>query len=88
MVPVNEAQMPFLGGFYYSHTEQALYNRTIRTACHQHQIPHLDLFSIWLARGERWWGSRLSGDGLHPNVAGYEALLEDILGWDALAQLA
>jgi lysophospholipase L1-like esterase len=86
MVPVDEAKMPFLDCFYYSHLEQARYKEATRLACEARQIPYLDIFQQWLERGEDWWRSRLCDDGLHPNVAGYQSLLEDVLDWPAMMQ--
>lgn len=88
MVPVDEAKMPFLDCFYYSHFEQARYKEVTRLACEARQIPYLDIFQQWLERGEDWWRSRLCDDGLHPNVAGYQSLLEDVLDWSAMAPWA
>ncbi|HAC63569.1 MAG TPA: G-D-S-L family lipolytic protein, partial [Cyanothece sp. UBA12306] len=50
-------------------------------------IPYLDIFDLWLGRGENWWRSRLSSDGLHPNVAGYEALFNNIINWQPMAHM-
>jgi len=87
MVPVDEAKMPFLDCFYYNHTDQYRYKEATRLACLKRQIPYLDIFDLWIARGTDWWSKRLCNDGLHPNVAGYKALLQDVLNWEALAQL-
>jgi lysophospholipase L1-like esterase len=86
MVPIDEAKMPFLDCFYYSQSEQARYKEATRLACEAQQIPYLDVFQHWLERGEAWWRSRLCDDGLHPNVSGYQSLLEDVLSWSAMAQ--
>ena len=37
-----------------------------------------------MERGENWRLKRLSEDGLHPNTLGYQALLEDVIDWDAI----
>jgi lysophospholipase L1-like esterase len=87
MVPVNEAKMPFLSCFYYNHADQHCYKEATKQACSVRQIPYLDIFDLWMARGENWVRSHLSSDGLHPNVQGYQALLEDILNWKTLSQL-
>jgi len=87
MVPVDEAKMPFLDCFYYNHADQYRYKEATRLACVRRQIPYLDIFDLWIARGTDWWSKRLCNDGLHPNVAGYKALLQDVLNWEALAQL-
>jgi lysophospholipase L1-like esterase len=84
MTPVNPAQMPFSGCLYYNHDDQYRYKEATRLACLERQIPYLDIFELWLARGKDWWQPRLSADGLHPNSMGYAALLEDVLHWEAL----
>lgn len=83
MVPVNEAAMPFADVLYYNHPDQVRYRDATRRICHTHHVPYLDLLSLWLHRGEEWWQGRLSADGLHPNSAGYRALLADIVSWNA-----
>jgi hypothetical protein len=35
-------------------------------------------------RGDLWCQERLMQDGLHPNVQGYQSILEDILNWSPL----
>jgi len=87
MVPVDEEKMPFSGCLYYDHFNQYRYKEATRTACLERDIPYLDIFQLWLNRGEDWWRSRLCADGIHPNVAGYEALLEDVLDWEPMNQL-
>ncbi|MCU0518561.1 MAG: GDSL-type esterase/lipase family protein [Oscillatoria sp. Prado101] len=88
MVPVDEARMPFLECFYYSHAEQYRYKEATRVACIERQIPYLDIFELWLARSPEWRRARLCADGLHPNVAGYKTILQDVLSWEPLAQMA
>lgn len=88
MVPVNEQLMPFLDCFYYNHADQYQYKEATRLACEARQIPYLDLFDLWLKQGELWIESHLSNDGLHPNVQGYQALLQDILNWEPMASLS
>lgn len=83
MAPVNEAAMPFSEVLYYSQREQWRYKEATRLACSSHNIPYLDVMDLWLSRGEAWCRAQLSDDGLHPNVQGYRALLQDILTWDA-----
>jgi lysophospholipase L1-like esterase len=85
MVPVDEAKMPFLDCFHFNHSDQYHYKESTRLACSQRQIPYLDIFDLWKGRGETWLRQRLSEDGLHPNTLGYEALLDDVLKWEALA---
>jgi lysophospholipase L1-like esterase len=84
MTPVDESQMPFTRSLYYSHADQQRYKEATRLACQARQIPYLDLFEQWLSRGETWWRSRLCSDGLHPNPAGYAALLQDFLTWESV----
>lgn len=83
MTPVNEQAMPFSEVLYYTHSDQWRYREATRLACTSHNIPYLDVLNLWLGRGEFWWLPLISTDGLHPNVAGYRALLSDILSWDA-----
>lgn len=83
MVPVDQAKMPFQDCLYYSHDDQYIYKEATRLACLKRQIPYLDVFEKWLSRGESWWRSRLCNDGIHPNVRGYQALLEDVVEWNS-----
>lgn len=84
MTPVDEAKMPFAGCLYYNHADQSRYNAATQRACQERKIPFLDLYSLWKNRGDEWIQGCLSPDGLHPNVNGYEAILSDLLDWDAL----
>jgi lysophospholipase L1-like esterase len=88
MIPVNPQPMPFLDCLYYNHADQYRYKEVTRLACKARGIPYLDLFDRWLRQGVSWCNGRLSEDGLHPNALGYETMLEDILAWDALAELS
>jgi len=88
MVPVNEASMPFLDCFYYNHADQYRYKEATRLACLKRQIPYLDVFDTWMNRGTDWCNKHMCKDGLHPNVAGYQALLQDVLNWEPLTQLS
>ncbi|QQE64777.1 lipase [Leptolyngbya sp. BL0902] len=83
MVPVNEAAMPFSEVLYYSQREQWRYKEATRLTCESHNIPYLDVMDLWLHRGPDWWQARLSADGLHPNVLGYQSLVQDVVAWDA-----
>ncbi|MDZ7958859.1 MAG: GDSL-type esterase/lipase family protein [Aulosira sp. DedQUE10] len=85
MVPVDETKMPFLDCFYYNHADQYCYKEATKIACTQHQIPYLDIFDQWIERGETWRHKRISDDGLHPNTLGYQALLDDVINWEAIA---
>jgi lysophospholipase L1-like esterase len=87
MTPVDESKMPFLDCLYYDRAEQYRYKEATRIACKLRRIPYLDIFELWMERGENWIESRLCPDGLHPNVKGYEALLEDIHAWESFSQL-
>lgn len=87
MTPVLEARMPFAEILYYNQSAQYLYKEATKQACLQRGIPYLDIFDLWLSRGDMWWRSRLSTDGLHPNVLGYRSLLEDITAWEAFQGL-
>jgi len=88
MVPVDPAKMPFLNSFYFNHADQYRYKEATRLACEARQIPYLDIFDLWLRRGAEWSRQQLCADGLHPNVAGYQTLLQDVLNWEPFTQLA
>lgn len=87
MTPVDESKMPFHGCLYYNHENQAQYKEITRLACLERQIPYLDLFQIWLNRGNPWWRSRLSSDGIHPNTLGYQSILQDVSNWQPLLEM-
>ncbi len=87
MTPVDEHKMPFLDCFYYNHTDQYNYKEITKKLCLQLEIPYLDIFDLWMKRGQFWWHSRLSQDGLHPNSLGYEELLNDVMNWQAIRQI-
>jgi lysophospholipase L1-like esterase len=84
MTPIDPNKMPFMNAFHYTHADQYRYKEAIRLACAQRQIPYLDLFDSWMARGESWVYRRLSDDGLHPNSLGYQTILEEVLTWYAM----
>lgn len=84
MIPVDEQKMPFLDCFYYNLRDQYHYKEATKQACLQRQIPYLDVFDLWMSRGEHWREMRMSDDGLHPNVKGYESLYQDIVHWQPL----
>ncbi|MBE9182370.1 G-D-S-L family lipolytic protein [Oculatella sp. LEGE 06141] len=86
MTPVDEKQMPFENCLHYNHADQYRYKEATRLACFDRQIPYLDIFERWLAQGDLEWRSRLSSDGLHPNTAGYQSLLQDVLSWEPISQ--
>ncbi|MBE7382404.1 MAG: G-D-S-L family lipolytic protein [Leptolyngbya sp. SIO1E4] len=87
MTPVLGERLPFAEILYYAHSDQLRYKEATLQACQQRQIPYLDIFDLWLERGDAWWRSRISTDGLHPNVLGYRALLEDVTAWSAFQSL-
>lgn len=87
MPPIDESKMPFLGCMHYNHADQYAYKEATRRACEARDIPYLDIFDRWLARGEDWVRSHLSSDGLHPNVEGYQNLLKDVQNWEPIAKL-
>lgn len=87
MVPVDESKMPFLDCFYYDRADQYRYKEATKLACQARNIPYLDIFDLWMGRGEDWVLKRLTQDGLHPNVAGYQALLQDVLNWQEMNDL-
>lgn len=87
MTPVVAEYMPFAEILYYSHANQFQYKEITLRACQQRQIPYLDIFDLWLNRGESWWRSRISTDGLHPNTLGYQSLLTDVTTWPAFRGL-
>lgn len=84
MTPVNESKMPFLDCLYYSQLQQYRYKEATLKACQARNIPYLDLFELWLSRGQKWLQQQYGEDGLHPNVSGYEHLLRDITQWQIL----
>ena len=81
MTPVNEAKMPFMDCFYYNHLDRYRYKEATLQACQQRDIPYLDIFDLWLSRGNDWINAQLGDDGLHPNVTGYQTLFADIMAW-------
>jgi lysophospholipase L1-like esterase len=87
MPPVDESKMPFMGCLYYNHADQYRYNEATRLACEARHIPYLDVFDLWRSRGAQWCKAHMMADGLHPNVQGYEALLEDVLSWNAIPNI-
>jgi lysophospholipase L1-like esterase len=87
MTPVNETKMPFLDCFYYNHQDQYLYKEATKSACQRLGIPYLDIFDIWMAKGDNWVRSQLSDDGLHPNSQGYQSLLQEVLSWEPILQI-
>ena len=79
MTPVDESKMPFLDCLYYNRLDQYRYKEATFQACKVRNIPYVDIFDLWLSRGESWLKAQYSDDGLHPNVRGYENLLQDIV---------
>lgn len=87
MPPVDETCMPFAGCMYYNHGDQRHYKELTQQACQSRNIPYLDIFDLWVSRGEAWWRSRLCDDGIHPNSEGYQAILQDVSHWQAFQSL-
>ncbi|MEM9214242.1 MAG: GDSL-type esterase/lipase family protein [Cyanobacteria bacterium P01_F01_bin.150] len=87
MPPVDQACMPFAGCMYYNHADQRVYKNLTKQGCQTRNIPYLDIFDLWIARGDAWWRSRLCADGIHPNSEGYRSLLEDVQNWSAFQHL-
>jgi lysophospholipase L1-like esterase len=87
MVPTDQAKMPFLDCFYFNHIDQFRYKQATKEACLKRNIPYLDIFDLWMSRGEDWVRSQLSDDGLHPNVRGYQSLFDDVINWHPLIQI-
>ncbi|NEO33053.1 MAG: G-D-S-L family lipolytic protein [Symploca sp. SIO3C6] len=87
MAPVDEGKMPFMDCLYYNHEDQYRYKEATRLACLKRQIPYLDIFEIWKSRGVDWWSKQILKDGLHPNVSGYKALLQEVLKWESINNL-
>ncbi|MEB3827374.1 GDSL-type esterase/lipase family protein [Phormidium sp. CCY1219] len=87
MAPVDESKMPFSNCLYFTQADQYRYKTATQQACEARNIPYLDIFDLWCDRGEQWWRSRLGDDGLHPNVAGYQSLLADVLHWRPFTEL-
>ncbi|WP_019507040.1 GDSL-type esterase/lipase family protein [Pleurocapsa sp. PCC 7319] len=83
MTPVDRDKMPFMNCLYYNHLDQYRYKEATLQACQQRNIPYLDIFDLWLSRGEDWLKTQLGEDGLHPNVSGYQTLLADIMAWES-----
>lgn len=81
MIPVDQAKMPFLDCFYFNHLDQYRYKQATKQACLERNIPYLDVFDLWMDRGENWRRSQFSDDGLHPNVRGYQSLFDDVIDW-------
>lgn len=88
MTPVDEKKMPFLDCFYYNLRDQYHYKEVTKKACEARKIPYLDVFDLWMSRGEHWRESQMSEDGLHPNVKGYETLFQEVINWQPIYELS
>lgn len=88
MVPADPQRMPFMDCLYYHPEDQYRYKEMQRRACQARNIPYLDCFDRWMARGTHWIERHLGPDGLHPNEAGYQSLLQDVLAWEPVARLS
>ncbi|MHB8574963.1 MAG: SGNH/GDSL hydrolase family protein, partial [Dehalococcoidia bacterium] len=74
-----------LGAFRGRNTAQLdatvkAWNDAIASACSESGATLVDIFSAWNAQGDR--GNLISGDGLHPNTAGYQRIAD--LFWQAM----
>lgn len=87
MTPVDEKKMPFLDCFYYNLRDQYHYKEVTKKACETRQIPYLDVFDLWMSRGEHWQEFQMSEDGLHPNIKGYETLFQEVIHWQPINEL-
>lgn len=87
MVPVDESKMPFLDCLHFNHDDQFRYKEATKSACQVRDIPYLDIFDIWQARGQDWICDRLHTDGLHPNTEGYQSIFQELLNWQPLIHL-
>ena len=85
MTPIDEEKMPFLDCLYYNQLDQYRYKEYTLQACQQRNIPYLDIFEMWISRGNAWLSQQYGDDGLHPNVQGYKNLFNDILAWEILS---
>jgi lysophospholipase L1-like esterase len=86
MVPVDETKMPFMDCLYYNHADQYRYKEATRQLCLERKVPYLDVFDRWMQQSTDWQRSRMTEDGLHPNVLGYQTLLQDIYAWQPFAE--
>ena len=84
MTPVDENKMPFMDCLHYNHLDQYRFKEATLQACQERNIPYLDIFDLWLARGTDWINTQLGDDGLHPNVTGYQTLFSDIMAWNPI----
>jgi len=87
MIPVVEKKMPFLDCLYYNLRDQYHYKEVTKKACEKRNIPYLDVFDVWMSRGEHWRESQMCNDGLHPNIKGYETLFHEVINWQPLKSL-
>lgn len=81
MVPVDKSKMPLFDCLYFNLTDQYRYKEICKRACEQRNIPYLDIFDLWMSKGDYWRQSQMSADGLHPNSRGYETLYRQIKDW-------
>ena len=87
MIPVDEKKMPFLDCLYFNLRDQYHYKEATKQICQQENVPYLDIFDLWLSRGDNWRKQQMSADGLHPNVKGYSNLYQEITHWQELNSL-
>ncbi|SRR6266498_508518 len=80
LTPNNDAQtmpMPILP-YYYSQTRVHEFDIAMSEVAAQQGLPKVELFDAMLAEDD-WQKRFLYADGLHPNAAGHEWMLEKIL---------
>ena len=87
MVPVDETNMPFLDCLYFNLRDQYHYKEATKQICQQQNVPYLDIFDLWMSRGENWRKQQMSDDGLHPNTKGYIHLYQEITQWQVISNI-
>jgi lysophospholipase L1-like esterase len=81
MIPVDESKMPFMDCLYFNLRDQYHYKEIAKQACQNRKIEYLDIFDLWMSRGDNWYKAQISHDGLHPNSKGYSHLYQEIMNW-------
>ena len=85
--PVDEEKMPFLDCLYFNLRDQYHYKEATKRICQQENVPYLDVFDLWMSRGDNWRKQQMSADGLHPNAKGYAHLYQEIIHWQNLRHI-
>ncbi len=73
----SQRTMPVPWGFYYDLEDEKRYYAVMKKICKKEKIYFIDIFSGWLASGNRY--KKLLYDGLHPNAKGHEAIFKSVL---------